>query len=205
MSDMKLIMESWRGYLNEEDPPAPEQGNIVTRGIKKIGSFIARKWDAMDDYLKDDYCTKKFPELLRGQGDIETYGDLVALLKCTLEYENKKKALGLIASVVPGVAAAKEVFDQSHEVAGFILAVYQVDDDSRPSGNLGKLDMDDDVAAILDDKVENLFVKDLIAIVQQEGNFDTPIPDNWEVTDALKAFLKKNYDQRTVTGFEDEG
>tara|TARA_Y100000034_G_scaffold31573_1_gene38576 strand:- start:27 stop:656 length:630 start_codon:yes stop_codon:yes gene_type:complete len=209
MSEMKLIMERWEKYIVEEDPPTPdaaEQGNILTKGIKNVSSFIATKWGQMDDYLKDDYCKKKFPELLSGQGgDIETFGDLVALLKCTVEYQNKKEVLSVLVNLLPGVASAKDIFDKSQDVAGFILAMYQVEDSARPQGNLGKLDMDDHVAAILDNKVENLFVKDLITVIQQYQSIDDPIPENWDVTDALKAFLQKKYNTRTVTGYETEG
>ena len=204
---MKLIMENWRTFLKEEEtPPEPTGlGQKVATGIKNIGSFISRKWQSMDDAVQDDYCTKKFPELLSGQGDIETFGDLVALLKCTVEYSGRKKVLSIIANFVPGVASAREAFEASQNVAGFILKMYQVDDNERPAGNLGKLDMDDDVATILDNKVENLFVKDLIKVIQDGNSLDSPIPDNWDVTDALKAYLAREYEQRTITGYEQEG
>jgi len=209
VSEMKMIMERWEKYIVEEDPPTPdaaEQGNILTKGIKNASSFIATKWGQMNDYLKDDYCKKKFPELLSGQGgDIETFGDLVALLKCTVEYQDRKEVLNVLVNLLPGVASAKDVFEKSQDVAGFILAMYQVEDSARPEGNLGKLDMDDHVAAILDDKVENLFVKDLITVIQRDESLDADIPENWDVTDALKAFLQKKYSTRTVTGYENEG
>jgi hypothetical protein len=203
-------MENWRAYVNEQEGEveAPAEGGLgrkVATGIKKVGSFISKKWQSMDDDLKNDYCTKKFPEFLTGQGDIETFGDLVALLKCTVEYTNKKKALSILANLIPAVASAREVFEQSQGVAGFILKMYQVEDDQRPQGNLGKLDMDDEIATILDDKVENMFVKDLINVIQQTENLDAPIADNWSVTDALKKYLEDEYEKRTITGYDGEG
>ena len=199
-------MENWRAYVNEQEEEIGAAPQEPKKGVfKKLGMYIAQKFGTLDDKAKETYCSKRFPEQLKNQGDIKTYGDLVALLKCTLEYERGKEVINYIAQFIPGVAAAKEAFEQSKEVAGFVLAMYQTPDDQKVPGNLGKLDMDDHVADIIEDRVENAFVKDLIQVIQQKENLDDDIPPNWEVTDALKDFLQRKYDKRTITGFEKEG
>ncbi len=201
---MKLILENWRGYLREEEEP-PRQPGRLAKSLGDIGTFISKNWDQMDDALRKDYCEKKFPEATGEEGDIQTFGQLVALLNCTVEYSNRKKVLTRLTNYIPTIAAARAIFNASSTVNDFILKMYQVPDNERPVGNLGKLDMDDAVAAIVDDKIEALFVKDLINLINTEENLTDPIPDNWDITDALKLFLAQKYDARTITGYGEEG
>ena len=64
--------------------------------------------------------------------------------------------------------------------------------------------MDDTVSDIISDKVEKEFVKWLISSIDNPDNFDKPIPDDWDITDQLRDFLKGNKDGRTITGYENE-
>lgn len=196
---MKRLLENWRGYLEEES----QREGLGDLG-NKLGGFIAKKWGDMDDALKKDHCEKKFPELLNNQGDIETFGELHALLLCTLQYKNRTKVLGILADFVPGVAAAKSTFEKSQEISDFVLGAYQFPDDDRPEGNLGKLDMDDEVSAIISDKVEKMFVKWLIDTIARGENLDREIPDDWDVTDQLRDYLAVKNNGRTVTGYDEE-
>ena len=217
-------MENWRDYLNEQSllsevnwekeasKLSGEQGEAGEGALGrakqvsgKVGEFVAKQFGKMDDKAKDLYCTKRFPESLAGQKDIKTYGDLVALLKCTIEYEKGKKVLNYLAGFIPSIGLAQKIFNQSKSVNDFLLKMYQLPDEERPEGNLGKLDMDDKVAAIIDNEIENLFLKDLIQMIQQDVNLDDDIPEDWQITHALKKFLEDKYAGRAVTGFEKKG
>ena len=210
-------MENWRSYLeNDTIKEAPDRRTRLARaaqvakqktaqGVSGLRSLFGQAFDKADDKLKDDYCTKTVPATFQAQGgDIKTFGELHALLNCTLKYKNRKKVLGMLTDLIPGVSAAKGIFDKSDEVSEFVLAMYQVPDGQRPQGNLGKLDMDDPISNIISDKVETAFVRWLIQTLQDEGNLDKDIPDDWDVTDQLRDYLKKEKEGRTITGYEDE-
>ena len=122
MSEMKMIMENWGKFIiNEQEQTI---GQKAVAGLSKVSSVIATGFGKMDNYLQKDYCEKKFPLHLKGQGDIQTWGDLSALLKCGIEYKDKKKVLSTLASFIPGVSAAMEVIQQSSDISQFILDMY---------------------------------------------------------------------------------
>tara|TARA_R110002020_G_scaffold191758_3_gene391703 strand:- start:7 stop:630 length:624 start_codon:yes stop_codon:yes gene_type:complete len=205
MSEMKLIMENWRQALSEQDPPSPQTvGQKAAGGLKKVSALIAKGFGKMDDYMQQDYCEKKFPLHLKGQGDIDTWGDLLALLKCGIEYKDKTKFLKTVASFVPGISAGLTALEQSNNISQFVLAMYQMDDDQRPQGNLGKLDMDDDVSDIIDNKVERAYIEFLIKKIDsgQLGGLEEPINPQWDITTDLQQFLHSEKNNRTITGFE---
>ena len=197
---MKLIMESWRTFLREQEDPPPEPQSIRQRaigGLKSIRDKLAKGFDKIDGHLQQDYCEKKFPQLLSAQGDIETWGDLLATLNCGIQYKNRKAFFDVLTNQIPGINAAKEVFSQASDSADFILKMYQVDDDDRPDGNLSKLDMDDYVTKMLDAKVETAFIKSLIVSIGQKKPDDRIDPD-WDITQEVEKYLRDNNSGRTV-------
>jgi len=200
MSEMKLIMESWRAFLSEQEDPPPEPQSIRQRaasGLKSIRDKLAKGFDKLDGALQQDYCEKKFPQLLSAQGDIKTWGDLLATLNCGIQYKNRKAFFDILTNQIPGINAAKEVFSQASDSADFILKMYQVDDDDRPEGNLSKLDMDDYVTKMLDAKVETEFIKSLIVSIGQK-NPDDEIDPDWDITQEIEKHLRDSNSGRTV-------
>ena len=89
MSEMKLIMEGWRTFVQEQDTPEPPQsiGQKATSMLGGIRDKLAKGFNKIDATLQQDYCEKKFPELLSAQGDLETWGDLLATLNCGIQIE----------------------------------------------------------------------------------------------------------------------
>jgi len=205
-NEMKVIMENWdRFVLNEQE--VDEQQNFLTKAAGGVSSVIAKGFEKLDNFAQKDYCEKKFPLHLKNQDGIQTWGDLIALLKCGIEYTDKVKVLGILASFLPGARTALEAIKASQDVSSAILRMYQIEDDKRPQGNLGKLDMDDSVARIIDDKVERAFLKFLIDEITKNKNLAKDIDPNWNITIALQNFLKdqkSGFEGRTVTGFEEK-
>ena len=207
-----MIMESWDKYLSEasietNQTPAPQSeaqsfGQMAAAGIGQVSSVIATKFGEMDAYMQKNYCEKKFPLHLKGQGDIQTWGDLVALMRCGIEYSDRKKVLATVAGFIPKIGPALSYLAAAGTASQFIMQSYQVADDERPEGNLGKLDMDDHVAAIIDNKVEKEFLKFMVKELTDTKNLEKDIDPNWDVTTALQAFLKDKAEDRTITGFE---
>jgi len=200
-------MEGWRKFLHEQDPPTPPDPpqSMGQKALGMLGSVrdkLAKGFDKIDATLQQDYCEKKFPELLSAQGDIETWGDLLATLNCGIQYKNRKVFFDVLTNQIPGLNAAKEVFAKASDSADFILKMYQVDDASRPEGNLSKLDMDDHVSKMLDPKVEKEFIKFLITAIGQKDPGET-IDPNWDITSELEDYLRDTNAGRTVDVPED--
>ena len=200
MSEMKLIMEGWRGFLQEQgEPPDPPQ-SIGQKAIGALGNIrnkLAKGFDKLDGALQQDYCEKKFPELVSAQGDIKTWGDLLATLNCGIQYKNRKAFFDVLTNEIPGLSAAKTVFAKASDSADFILKMYQVDDDARPDGNLSKLDMDDHVAKMLDEDVEKEFIKFLITSIGKKAPGERIDPD-WDITSEIQDYLWNNNSGRTI-------
>ena len=78
---------------------------------------------------------------------------------------------------------------------GMIKKLYGADDTFKTQTGLDLLNIDDNISKIVDDQIEAAFINDLLKTIERMDDND-PIPN---VEDALKAFLKRNFDQHTVT------
>ena len=180
MSDMKLIMESWRRYTLQEAP---------------YGDPLARA--DIEDTMKQaaDAAT-----VAQAQGDtsieLQTVGDLkkiVAKAKHAKKVGNMKDAsLAAIKGIAFGrLGAIKDLGDLAK-------ASYHLPDDKQYGPGLVALNVDDEISAIVDDKLENAFLKTL----DQELSTGT-IPNETplaklDMTQMLSNFIAKTHDKRTV-------
>ena len=85
---------------------------------------------------------------------METYGDLKNLISLIQTKKKKSKIKGVaidtIVGNIPGIHYVKSAFD-------FYKAAIKTPDDKRPDSWLSRLDVDDEMSAIVDDNVENGF------------------------------------------------
>ena len=133
--------------------------------------------------------------------NIETVGDLKLLIKAATSKKKedqgraafKDLASGLIADLIPGAGTVKGGFDA-------LKTMYSMPDDKRTGTALDYLDVDDPVAAIVDDNVENRFLK---AVSDKLGSMDDNKPlSQFNITKLLAKFIKKEFEDRTIIGFE---
>ena len=149
MSDMKLIMESWRGYVNEQNDPFQTIGDL-RQALKRI--IVSKKGGKVLDAAKDI-------------------------------------AAGAILDAIPGAATVKNLFD-------LVKPMYKQPDEKKTNTSLDRLNIDDEVSAIIDDTVEDNFLKDLSKTIEQLPD-TTPI-SNIDMTKALTNYISKKYNKRTV-------
>jgi hypothetical protein len=148
--DMKLIIENWRGFVNEQ-----ERVEVNTVGqLKKLlkGAVIAKR-----------------------QG--------------TAAEEGPKAVLDAFLDLVPGVASVKNI-------GSLLKAVYSMPDEKKTQTGLDFLNIDDQISAIVDDKVENGFIKFMLHRFDSEPD-DTPLSD-FDMTKEINTFLDKRFHGRTV-------
>ncbi len=137
--------------------------------------------------------------------DVQTIGDLKALIQ-TAQLKKRGDQLkgGVIDAAknavvdelvgkVPFLATAKSLFD-------FAKDAYQLPDESRTGTALDYLDVDDDVSKIVDDPIENAFLKTLGATLERMDD-RTPL-ENVNITKLLQTYISNNFNKRTVSGTE---
>jgi len=186
---MKLLLENWREFLAEE--PNDDEAIEEVLGLGKD------KWAEKEAEM--DASEKKQPGA--DQVQITTVGELRQLLsqaitaKRTGQVKDFAKdfaqgaAVDMLASMVPGLAQAKTAYD-------IFQQTYKLPDERRTNTALDHLDVDDDVSAIVDDNVENAFLKQLGKDFEKFPD-DTRLEDA-SVTKMLRNFLSKEFDKRTI-------
>ena len=104
-------------------------------------------------------------------------------------------AIDTVLDAIPGVGTAKNIFD-------FVKAAYHTPDEKKPKNWIGKLDIDDEYSKIVDDTIENGFLKVISREIESKPD-DTPLEDNFNMNDLLSRYISTNYKKRTVTGISE--
>jgi hypothetical protein len=130
---------------------------------------------------------------------METYGDLKKIIK-SVSLKQKGEKVGKIAidtvlGAIPGIGAAKTSFD-------FFKAAFKKPDDKKTSSWLDKLDVDDEMSAIVDDTVENGFLKAISAAIEKKPD-DEKLDQNFDMNQKMTKYLGDKYKGRTVTGLKE--
>ena len=131
--------------------------------------------------------------------ELNTYGDLKKVIKAISQKQKGEKigqvALNSITSLIPGADTAKTTFD-------FIKAAFSKPDTKKTKTWLDKLDIDDEMSAIVDDTVENGFLKILSKTIENE--LDTkPLEQDFNMNAKMVNYLKQTYSGRTVSGIQE--
>jgi len=134
--------------------------------------------------------------------NIKTYGDLKAIvgkiqnkqLKDKIVSQGKSIAIDQLLGLIPGAQNVKSVVD-------FVSAATKRPDTKKTNTWLDKLDIDDQVSAIVDDTVENGYVSDLTKNIQTKSD-DENLPDDFSATSDLQKYIANKYQDRTVSSPE---
>jgi uncharacterized membrane protein (UPF0127 family) len=148
----------------------------------------------------DDSCEiegafdKKINEALPSQ-KLKTYGDIKNIVKSisnkqTLE-KGKGIALDIIIDLLPGASTAKTTFD-------FVKAAFNKPDTQKTNTWIDRLDVDDQLSAIVDDTVENGFLKMMADVIEDKPDGEL-LDVNFSMNNELINHLKKKYKGRTVS------
>jgi len=128
--------------------------------------------------------------------ELNTYGDLKKVIKAIALKQKGEKigdiALGTLMGFIPGAEAAKTTFD-------FIKAAISKPDAKKTSTWLDKLDVDDQMSAIVDDTVENGFMQAIAKSIESEAD-DKPLESDFNMNAKMVNYLKTTYKGRTVAG-----
>jgi hypothetical protein len=131
--------------------------------------------------------------------ELRTYGDLKNIIKSIALKQKGQKigsvALDTVISLIPGAGAAKTTFD-------FIKAAISKPDDKKTDTWLDKLDIDDQMSAIVDDTVENGFMQAMSKSIEGESD-DKPLESNFNMNARMVGYLQNKYKGRTIAGVKE--
>lgn len=139
-----------------------------------------------------------------GKVDIDTYGELKILITAITRKQKGLKIKGIVIDTIadeligklPGGPTAKKTLD-------FVKAAFGKPDSVKTNTWLDKLDVDDQLSAIVDDTIENKFLQDISKRIEGQSD-NTPLRQDFNMNTELVDFLKKNYKGRTVVGPQNE-
>ena len=117
--------------------------------------------------------------------------DALAAAKGKKRSDQGKDALkdlgkGFLADLIPGGGTMSSIYD-------LLKTTYSMDDDKRTGTALDYLDVDDEVSAIVDDPVENKFLKALANEIEGMPN-ETPLED-FNMTDLLSDYIGGEFEE----------
>jgi nitroimidazol reductase NimA-like FMN-containing flavoprotein (pyridoxamine 5'-phosphate oxidase superfamily) len=131
--------------------------------------------------------------------ELTTYGDLKKVIRAIALKQKGEKigniALGTLMGFIPGAEAAKTTFE-------FIKAAISKPDTKKTKTWLDKLDIDDEMSAIVDDTVENGFMQMMSKTIESKPDTQELEPD-FNMNAEMVNYLKDKYEGRTVSGIQE--
>jgi hypothetical protein len=149
--------------------------------------------------LNPDFVIKEAEPVPAGEENpdyqLKTYGDLKRTINVIRLQKKGKKLAGigfdLLLGSIPFLGNAKTAFD-------VYKAAFSRPDNMKTNTWLDRLDIDDKTSAIVDDTVENGFIKAMADIFNAEPD-DKLLEPNFDMNAKMVDYLAKHYDNRTVT------
>lgn len=143
---------------------------------------------------------KKYNSFLleQQQGNVKTWGGLRAMIKSLITKKRldaaKSGAVNIlvdqVAGLIPGMSNIKTAFD-------FFKGIYNADDNKKTKTWIDKLNVDDNFSAIVDDGVEDEFIKDLVELIDKK-DANEQLPEDFNINNMLIEFLSRKYQNRTL-------
>ena len=131
--------------------------------------------------------------------ELKTYGDLKKVIKAISTKQKGEKignvALSVVTGLIPGADAAKNTFD-------FIKAAITKPDSKKTKTWLDRLDVDDQMSAIVDDSVENGFMQAMAKSIESQSD-DKELEQDFNMNAKMVDYLKGKYQGRTIMGIKE--
>ena len=130
--------------------------------------------------------------------NIKTWGDLKRIINSirrkkqlnAAKDQTKDLIIDQLAGLIPGVGNAKTAFD-------FFKSIYDANDSTKTNTWLDRINVDDKFSEIVDDSIEDKFLKALIKLIESKNDNEL-LPDDFDINKMLINFLSKRYDNRTL-------
>jgi hypothetical protein len=132
--------------------------------------------------------------------ELNSYGDLKKVIKAIalkqkgekIISQGKSFALDQLLGLIPGASNAKSTYD-------FIKSAVSKPDTKKTTTWLDKLDIDDEMSAIIDDTVENGFMQMISKTIESQPD-DKELEKDFNMNTKLIDYLKNKHKGRFVSG-----
>ena len=200
-------LEKLTPYTGEEKPstPADEQdleSDDIIRALIDKGVVAEQVYNVVSEANN----IGNILSFIKGRNiqsveDVDTIGDLKALIQAAQLKKQGGQAAEEIKSTlmnavvdeivgkVPGLAMAKGLFDAAK-------SAYSLPDEASEGTALKYLDVDDDVAKIVDDPIENAFLAQYLKDLEDED--DETLLRDFNVTKELQKYIHNAFNKNTV-------
>ena len=132
---------------------------------------------------------------------ISTVGELRTAIKLLRAKEAGgeagKKAASMLIGMIPGGGAAMELISGAKDAADIVKKLYGADDSFKTGTGLDKLNVDDDVAKIVDDPIEVAYLNYLLKDKFQKAPDDQSL-DDFDATLGLQDYIASKFNKKTV-------
>jgi hypothetical protein len=132
------------------------------------------------------------------KGNVQTWGGLRAMIQSLITKKKldaaKSGAVNIlvdqVVGLIPGASNVKTAFD-------FFKSIYTADDNKKTNTWIDKLNVDDKYSEIVDDSVEDQFVKHLVKMLEDKPA-EEKLPNDFNINNELINYLSKQYDNRSL-------
>ena len=122
-----------------------------------------------------------------------TWRQLKKMLNYFIGIKKGKKVIKGVAGFIPFIGGARDLTE-------VLKGLMDIPDSKRSSHFLYKFDLDDYISKIVDNNIEEDFIKYLVKQINEKEDLDIEVK-NFNMNDLLKDYLNKKYNGRTITGF----
>ena len=160
-----------------------------------MSKILLEKYIKESIYQINEISLKKKIESLNKDS---TFGELKLVLNAISTSSKSKKGIEVgknLLGLIPGL----DTGDKISTAYDLVKSLYSIKDDNRPNNFLANFDMDDQVSQIVDNDLEDDFIKELIKKI--ENMPDSKKIGNFNITEQLRGYLAKKFNNRTVSGF----
>tara|TARA_R110002110_G_C12937293_1_gene669036 strand:+ start:30 stop:479 length:450 start_codon:yes stop_codon:yes gene_type:complete len=128
------------------------------------------------------------------QDEITTVGQLKAVIRTFRQAKGAGGAGKLALQAVPVVSNVYNVFAAAKDAKEALAGLMGMDDKFTTQAGLDKLNVDDNIQKIVDDKIEAAFMNHALETIDGMGEFEE-IPD---INQMLQDFLEDKFDHHSV-------
>ena len=176
---MKLIMESWRRYTLQEAPYRDALAGAEIEDTMKQAADAAAVAQAQGETI-----------------ELQTVGDLRKIVAKATHAKKVGNMKDASVAALKGLAFGR--LGAIKDLGDLAKAAYSLPDDKQYGRGLGILNVDDEISAIVDDQLENSFLKTLDSELSSGDIPDETPLAKLDMTQMLSNFIAKTHKKRTV-------
>lgn len=133
-----------------------------------------------------------------GNYRLRTYGDLKKAINVI---QLKDKGAKLSGQGVDALIGAIPILGNAKTIYDLLSAAINKPDTKKTNTWLDKLDIDDDTSKIVDDTVEQGFLKHMVDKINSTPD-EKPLENDFNMNNELSEYLKSTYNNRTIIGYQ---